>query len=136
MALPGVKTIIKDRFYSISRQDIPVGPRVCLIAQRSINPTHADGTEYVQDLDVVQATTESDIITAFGENSPIHRGYIELIAGGAERIYIVPLPAAAVWDHTNGTITDGAATPVDIFDAAFAAAEASQPDIIVPWWPS
>jgi len=133
MALPGVKTIIKDRFYSISRQDIPVGPRVCLIAQRSINPTHADGTEYVQDLDVVQATTESDIITAFGENSPIHRGYIELIAGGAERIYIVPLPAAAVWDHTNGTITDGAATPVDIFDAAFAAAEASQPDIIVPW---
>ena len=133
MALPGVKTIIKDRFYSISRQDIPVGPRVCLIAQRTINPVHADGTQYVQDLDVVQATTESDIITAFGENSPIHKGFIELIAGGAERIYIVPLPAATVWNHTNGTITDGAATPVSIFDAAFAAAEASQPDIIIPW---
>jgi hypothetical protein len=134
MALPGVKTIIKDRFYSISRQDIPVGPRVCLIAQRTINPVHSDGTQYVQDLDVVQATTESDIITAFGENSPIHKGFVELVAGGAERIYIVPLPVATQWDHVNGTIIDtGAATPTDVFDAAFAAAEASQPDIIIPW---
>ena len=34
MAIPGVKTIIKDRFYSISRQDLPVGPRVAVIAKR------------------------------------------------------------------------------------------------------
>ena len=133
MALPGVKTIIKDRFYSISRQDIPVGPRVCLIAKRDINPTHNDGTEYVQDLDVVQATTEQDIITAFGEGSDIHRGYIELVSGGAERIFIVPLPADTYFDQANGGLYRDSATAVDIFDAAFAAAEASQPDIIVPW---
>jgi len=82
MALPGVKTVIKDRFYSISRQDIPVGPKICLIARRST----ADNFGNVRDLDVVQATTEQDVITAFGENSDAHRGYVELVAGGAERV--------------------------------------------------
>jgi hypothetical protein len=52
MALPGVKTIVKDRFYSISRQDTPVGPRICVIGTR----TTADGTGNVADLDVVQVT--------------------------------------------------------------------------------
>ena len=101
MALPGVKTIIKDRFYSISRQDIPVGPRVVLIAKRGT----VSGTGNVQDLDVVQATGEQDVITAFGEDSQIHRGYFELVAGGAERVYIVPLPEDSVFNHTTGVIT-------------------------------
>jgi hypothetical protein len=132
MALPGVKTIIKDRFYSISRQDIPVGPRVVLIAKRGT----VSGTGNVQDLDVVQATGEQDVITAFGEDSQIHRGYFELVAGGAERVYIVPLPADSVFNHTTGVITSStyaAAGGGNVFDAAFESAEAAQPDIIVPW---
>jgi hypothetical protein len=132
MALPGVKTVIKDRFYSISRQDIPVGPRVVLIAKRGTVST----TGNVQDLDVVQATSEEDVITAFGEDSQIHRGYFELLAGGAERIFIVPLPADSVFNHTTGAITSttyAAAGGGNVFDAAFEAAESAQPDIIVPW---
>ena len=132
MALPGVKTVIKDRFYSISRQDIPVGPRIVLIAKRST----ADGTGNVKDLDVVQATTEQDVITAFGQDSDAHRGYFELLAGGAERIHIVPLPSDSVFNHTSATITSAtyaAAGGGNVFDAAFEAAEVAQPDIIVPW---
>ena len=115
MALPGVKTVIKDRFYSISRQDIPVGPRVVLIAVRGT----ADGTGNVKDLDVVQATSEEDVITAFGEDSDVHRGYFELLAGGAERIHIVPLPADSVFNHTTGSITSvtyAAAGGGNVFD--------------------
>lgn len=132
MALPGVKTVIKDRFYSISRQDIPVGPRVVLIARRNTS----DGTGNVKDLDVVQATSEEDVITAFGEDSDAHRGYFELLAGGAERIHIVPLPSDSVFNHTTGAITSSTYTAGgggNVFDAAFEAVEAAQPDIVVPW---
>jgi hypothetical protein len=132
MALPGVKTIIKDRFYSISRQDIPVGPRIVLIAKRGT----VSGTGNVQDLDVVQATSEQDVITAFGEDSQVHRGYYELLAGGAERVFIVPLPADSSFNHSTGAVTSvtyAAAGGGNVFDAAFEAAESAQPDIIVPW---
>lgn len=128
MALPGVKTIIKDRFYSISRQDSPVGPRVVVIAKR----TTADGTGNVADLDVVLCTNESDVITAFGENSHCHRAFFELVAGGAERIYMVPLPSDTAWNHSTGAVTSSSFGG-SVFDAAFTAAEAAQPDIIVPW---
>lgn len=128
MALPGVKTVIKDRFYSISRQDIPVGPKICLIARRST----ADNTGNVKNIDVVQATSEQDVITAFGENSDAHRGYFELVAGGAERIFIVPLPSDTVWVYSSGAVTSSSFGG-SVFDAAFEAAEAVQPDIIIPW---
>jgi hypothetical protein len=131
MALPGVKTVIKDRFYSISRQDIPVGPKICLIARR--NNGVNDGN--VRDLDVVQATTEEDVITAFGENSDAHRGFFELIAGGAERIFIVPLPSDTTWNYTSGEVDSDrfGGTPAELLNAMFEAAESIQPDIIVPW---
>jgi hypothetical protein len=131
MALPGVKTIIKDRFYSISRQDIPVGPKICLIARRSTN----DNAGNVKDLDVVQATTEQDVMTAFGANSDAHRGYFELIAGGAERIFIVPLPKDTEWNYSTGEVSSTlfGGTPEALLSAAFEAAEAVQADIIVPW---
>ena len=58
MAIPGVKTIIKDRFYSISRQDLPVGPRVVVIARRNNN----DGDGNVPNLDAVQVSNEADVI--------------------------------------------------------------------------
>lgn len=132
MALPGVRTIIKDRFYSISRQDIPVGTRTVVIARRGT----ADGTGNVRDLDVVRATTEQDVITAFGQDSDAHRGYYELVAGGAERVFIVALPADSIFNHVTGTITSAtyaASGGGNVFDAAFEAAEAALPDVIVPW---
>lgn len=131
MALPGVKTVIKDRFYSISRQDIPVGPKICLLAKRST----ANNTGNVQDLDVVQATTEEDVITAFGEGSDAHRGYIELVAGGAERIFIVALPSDTTWTYSSGEVdaSSFSGSASEFFDAIFESAESVQPDIIVPW---
>ena len=126
MALPGVKTIVKDRFYSVSRQDTPVGPRICVIGMRNT----ADGTGNVANLDVVQVTKESDVITAFGEGSQLHKAYKELVGAGADRIFMVPLPSNTSFNHTNGTVTSGGS---DVFDDAFAAAEVSMPDIIVPW---
>ena len=131
MALPGVKTVIKDRFYSISRQDIPVGPKICLLAKRST----ANNTGNVQDLDVVQATTEEDVIIAFGEGSDAHRGYVELVAGGAERIFIVALPSDTAWTYSSGEVdaSSFSGSASEFFDAMFEAAESVQPDIIVPW---
>jgi hypothetical protein len=130
MAIPGVKTIIKDRFYSISRQDLPVGPRVVAIAKRST----AAGTGNVPDLDVVQVTNEQDVTTAFGQNSDCHRAYMELVASGAERIYLVPLPSDTDFlAGATGVMADVRSGGSSIFDAAFEAAEASLPDIIVPW---
>jgi len=130
MAIPGVKTIIKDRFYSISRQDLPVGPRVVAIARRS----NASGTGNVPDLDVVQVTNEQDVIAAFGDDSDCHRAYVELVASGAERIYLVPLPSNSVFvagsNSTEADVTSGGSS---VFDAAFEAAESALPDVIVPW---
>jgi hypothetical protein len=126
MALPGVKTIVKDRFYSVSRQDTPVGPRICVVGMRST----ANGTGNVADLDVVQVTKELDVITAFGEGSQLHKAYKELIAAGGDRIFMVPLPSNTTFNHTTGALTSGG---TDIFNDAFAAVEVSMPDVVVPW---
>ena len=128
MAIPGVKTLIRDRFYSVSRQDTPVGPRIVAIARRST----ASGTGSVDDLDVVRVTNEADVITAFGDGSDAHRAYLELILAGAGRIYIVPLPSDTAWNHTTATVTSSSYGG-SVFDAAFAAAEAAIPDMIIPW---
>jgi len=126
MAIPGVTTLIRDRFYSVSRTDVPSGPRIVAIARRTTD----NETGNVSDLDVVQATSEKDVIAAFGEGSDLHKAFLELVAGGAERIFLVALPSNTAWNHTSGTCTSGG---VDVFDAAFAAAETVIPDIIVPW---
>jgi hypothetical protein len=134
MAIPGVRTLIRDRFYSVSRQDTPAGPRIVAIAKRST----ASGTGGISDLDVVRASNEADVITAFGEGSHAHRAFLELIIGGAGRIYIVPLPSDTKWDtDPTDPAAAGAVTSVSyggsVFDAAFIAAESCIPDIIVPW---
>lgn len=126
MAIPGVTTLIKDRFYSVSRQDAPVGPRIVAIAKRST----ANNTGGIPDLDVFRATNEADVITAFGQGSDLHRAFIELITAGAERVFLVPLPMGTVFNASTGAVTNNS---VDVFDAAFEAAEAAIPDIIVPW---
>jgi hypothetical protein len=144
MATPGVTTLIRDRFYSVSRQDVPAGPRIVAIAKRNkneFNPS-TETTAYnamnkVADLDVVQATTEKDVIDAFGVGSDLHKAFLELITAGAERIHLVPLPYDTQFDHTNGQLKSASAGFAsygeDIFNAAFAAAEAAIPDVIIPW---
>lgn len=131
MAIPGVITTIRDRFYSVSRSDIPTGPKVVAIAKRTTD----SGTGNISDVDVVRATNEADVITAFGDGSDIHRAYIELVTAGVERIYLVPLPSDTVFDHTNGTIESDTfdSSSGGLFDAAFDAAEAIVPDIVMPW---
>jgi hypothetical protein len=128
LALPGVSVQIQDRFFALSRTDVPVGPRVCAIAKRST----ADATGGVRDLDAYEATSESDVIDAFGENSNLHKAFVELISGGAQRIILVALPSDSVFNHTTATVTSSAYGG-DVFNAAFEAAEAAQVDVIVPW---
>lgn len=128
MAIPGVTTTIRDRFYSVSRSDIPTGPKVVAIARRST----ADGTGSIADVDVVRATNEADVITAFGDGSDIHRAYVELVTAGAERIYLVPLPSNTVFNHTTGTLTSSSFDG-NLFDSAFDAAESVVPDVVMPW---
>jgi len=129
MAIPGVTTIIKDRFYTVSRQDAPVGPRIVAIARRST----ATNTGGIADLDVVRATNEADVITAFGNGSDIHRAFIELVTAGSERVFLVPLPSDTVFTHGTGALTSASNSGADIFSSAFLAAEAAIPDIIVAW---
>lgn len=140
MATPGVTTLIRDRFYSVSRQDIPAGPRIVVIAKRG--PLSASGSEAraiedkVADLDVVQATTEKDVIDVFGSGSDLHKAFLELITAGAERIHLVPLPYDTQFDHSNGYLKSASAgygANDEMLTAAFAAAEAAIPDIIIPW---
>ena len=140
MATPGVTTLIRDRFYSVSRQDIPAGPRIVVIAKRGA--LSAAGSEAraiedkVADLDVVQATTEKDVIDVFGSGSDLHKAFLELITAGAERIHLVPLPYDTQFDHSNAYLKSahaGYGANDDMLTAAFAAAEAAIPDIIIPW---
>ena len=140
MATPGVTTLIRDRFYSVSRQDVPAGPRIVAIARRNANTFNqsTETTAYnamnkVADLDVVQATNEKDVIDAFGVHSDLHKAFLELITAGAERIYLVPLPHNAQFNHTDGFITGTGYAGDAMLDAAYAAAEAAIPDVIIPW---
>lgn len=134
MAIPGVKTIIRDRFYTTSRQDTPNGPRIVAIAKRST----PDGTGGVADLDLVRASNEKDVIDAFGNQSDLHRAYVETVSAGANRVYLVPLPSDTVFNHSTGALTSASYTSSNnpsgnVFDDAFAASEGAIPDIIIPW---
>lgn len=141
MALPGVTTVIKDQFYTLTRTDIPLGPRVVVIAPRNTADATSDGTAPAYDYDPYFASNEQKVITAFGKGSGAHRGFVEAVAGGAPQVFIVPLPkgmtdanlqsispvtiAGDGVDHNHGSHI--------IIDAAFAAAETASPDIIVAW---
>lgn len=133
MSLPGVNTRIKDRFYSLSRVNIPTGPRVLAIGTRDTD----DGDGGVADLDPYFPTSEEFVIEAFGEGSQLHRAYLELTSGGASRIALVALPSDTTFNHSGGSLAsatfDAANPDDDLFDVLFAAVEAGQPDIVVPW---
>ena len=128
MALPGVRTTILDRFYNLSRTDLPGGPLIAVIAKRS-TATSSEAPDFVP----YSPVSESDVITRFGENSQIHRAYYEITTGGATTITIIPLPEDSVFNHTTATITSADYPTIDVLDEAFAAVESSRADIVVPW---
>lgn len=146
MSLPGIRATIKDKFYSLSQTNIPTGPKVLIIGKRTTDDRTSDGEIEVRDLDPYYATREDRVVAAFGSGSQLHRGFKEALAGGAQRIFMVALPSDTVFDYDAGTISSAAfninnpgnATAadddnLDLFQAAFAAAETVRPDIIVPW---
>jgi hypothetical protein len=122
MSLPGVRTVLKNRFYNKQRTDTAVGPRVLAIGYRST----AEGTNGVASLDPVFVTDEQVVIESFGSGSDLHKAFLELSAAGAPRIYLVAIPATY-------TDSDLIANTDDVFDTAFDAAESVLPDIIVPY---
>jgi hypothetical protein len=134
VALPGVQAVIKDGFYNLQPTNIPTGPRLLIIGKRTTD----NGTGDVADLDPYFASREDNVIEAFGEGSDLHRGFVEAGAGGASRIFLVALPSDTEFDYGNGTISSAnydveTGGDVDLFDAAFEAAEVVRPDVIVPW---
>jgi hypothetical protein len=131
MAIPGVTTTIRDRFYTIARSSATPGPRVVAVAKRST----ADGTEGAADLSAFRATNEADVIAAFGEGSDLHKAFLELVLAGAERVFLVPLPSDTVFDYSSGTITSASfgGSADELMDAAFDAAESTRPSSILAW---
>lgn len=137
MSLPGVSTVIKDRFYAVSRIDVPQGPKVLIIGRR----TTADGTldsqgNAIYSLDVHNVQSEKELGLVFGPESDIVRGYLEAAAGGAPRISVIALPADTTFNHSLGTISSSSYTSgggLDLWGDLWAAAETAQADIIVPW---
>lgn len=133
MALPGVTTVLKDRFYTLSRTDIPGGPRVLAIANRTTADLTADASgTAVASYDPYMPRSEADCIAAFGEASPAHRAYLEMVSGGAARPIIVAMPNGTTDNMIAGVTALGTAGEV-VIDRAFEAAETALPDIIVPW---
>lgn len=130
MALPGVTTVLKDRFFTMTRTDAPVGPRVLAIATRDTLDTEVDTSgSIVPSYDPYAPRGEADCIAAFGEGSGCHRAYLEMVAGGAVRPTLVAIPAASA----DTPMTDANLHSDATLSLAFDAAETARPDIIVPW---
>lgn len=136
MALPGVRTILKDHFYTLSRTNAPEATRVVVLGRRAndVTDTLTSGDPVSGDFIPYLARNEEQVIDHFGNGSELHRGYIEATSGGASRVYLVP------WGSTDTGASDAAAdgdladtTEDGAFNKAFEAAEAVQADIIVPW---
>lgn len=137
MSLPGVHTTIVDNFSNLARTNIPDGPKLVILGRRTTASGTSDDDPFnpveVADLDVYVATKEDRVVSAFGEGSDLHRGFLEALSGGAQRIYLVPLPSDTTYNHTLGTISSSSYTAGDVWDDAWTAVEASQADIVVPW---
>lgn len=137
MSLPGVHTTIVDNFSNLARTNIPDGPKLVILGRRTTASGTSDDDPFnpveVADLDIYTATKEDRVVSAFGAGSDLHRGFLEALSGGAQRIYLVPLPSDTTYDHTLGTISSSSYTAGDVWDDAWVAVEAAQADIVVPW---
>jgi len=137
LTLPGVNTIIKDRFYAVSRIDVPRGPKVVILGRRTtVNGTVDSSGRAIYDLDVYNVSSEQELGTVFGVQSDLVRGYLEVLAGGATRVSVVALPADTTFNHTAGTISSATYTAdggTDLWGDAWSAIESAEADIVVPW---
>lgn len=137
MALPGVNTIYKDRFYAVSRSEIPRGPKVLILGRRTTaNGTLDSNGRAIYDLDGYDILGEQEAAKVFGAQSDIVRGYLEAVAGGASRVSAVALPADTVFDYGNATISSASYTSgggLNLWADTWAAVESSEPDLVVPW---
>lgn len=122
MALPGVRTVIKDRFYTLTRTDAPDGNRVAAIARRSNDPS-SDQT-LPADYSPFVPRNEEEVITAFGDGSELHRAYLELVAGGAARIDLIPVPSDTLDSDYESSATDSPLAK------AFEAVESARSNIV------
>lgn len=132
MALPGVKTVLQDRFYSLARTDSPGGPRIAVIGRRDTVPgsdlaTPSTEPDLVRSYSVYNARSEQNVITQFGKGSDLHKAFLELLSGGASRVYLIALPA----DTTQADLDD--VGEHSVFEKAFNEAETLLPDFIVPY---
>lgn len=143
MALPGVKTVLRDRPYMLSRTDFPETTRLAVIAPRgsvAAGATLESGGTAAKDYSPYRAFNERAVIENFGGGSGCHRAYIEAVAGGAAHITLIPVPYMVDPDGDG----PGAARPItdtdlqntadgSIFDLAFNAAEVARAEIIALW---
>lgn len=126
--LPGVRTVIEDRFYTLTRADTATGPRIAVIARRDTASGTTDSRGVaVYDYDPYFAASEKEVITVFGEGSHAHRAYLETAAGTGSRIYIIATPAGTLDSALTNTADDS------IFDQAFNAVEQIRADFVVPY---
>lgn len=123
MALPGVITVLQDSFSTITRTSVPQGPSIVVIGKR-LTP---DGTNGIPSLTPYMFQSEADVVTTFGYGSDLHRGYLEVVAGGGVTVSLLALPFGTQ-DSDLLSTTSG-----NVFDSAFDNTAPAQPDIIVPW---
>ena len=123
MALPGVTTVLQDKFTSLTRTSVATGPSIVIIGYRDT----PDDTNGISSLQPFLFSKESDVIASYGMGSALHRGYLECLAGGGVNVSLLALPYGTVDADLTDTTAD------NVFDAAFDATAPAVPSIIVPW---
>ena len=122
--LPGIRTILRDRFAALGRSNDVEGSRIVLLARRG-NTATSDYPDY----EPYRAVDEANVITGFSEDSECHRGYLELVAAGANNIYIIPIP--------DDTITTDTTSSNSLYQrlesSAYPSAETIEPEIMIPY---
>lgn len=173
MSLPGVRTILQDRFFTLTRTDVPEGSRVIGVARRGpeTEPYEytGDQEDLVDEFDSQEEVSlpddsktykfgrsyysvdtsgaedewtflgkdsetpnyrpfaprsEQTVIREFGQNSELHRCFLEMVQGGAAQVYLLPVPS----DLTDTEIAEELQ-----LDLIFDGVELVRPDVIVLW---
>ena len=118
MPLPGVRTVLKDQFRTVSRSQIPDGVRVAGVARRNNSPEYEGAAD---DYAIRRISSEENVVDYFGEHSEAHRCYLDLVSGGAARVWIVGLPK----DLENSELGDE-----EVLEEVFGQTEANDIDIV------
>lgn len=125
-SLPGVRTVLQDKFYTISREHTNNLPKVVIIGRRN-NEHDPDDPNSARDYYGTYIQSEREVEIKFGRGSELHKGYLEAMSGGASQVYVVAIPS----DVEDADYLD--VSPDNPFDKAFDEAETLLPDFIVPY---